>query len=362
VPGWLGVRFSFLTKPSSGASGGDGGSAWCYCWRRWSMRRTPSVAVDDFSRHADLFFLTHAHVDHMRGLTDGFAQPIHCTEQTASLLQLRFPRVKTVELECYRSLLLDGLVVTCIPAAHCPGSVMFKFESETKVWLHTGDFRFDPRMLQEQHLTERAFDEVHLDTTFAWPEFEDIPTKRAGTAALLGLIEEHGADKQVYIECDMLGTEAVLTAVQGFFKSPAIHVVSEERRNVLQLLGIDGVTADAKASRFHFVPHLYLTGVERGEEGYIDRRDPSCLFIKPSMQFFRHKSVFAHSDKPCLQDGVWHCKYSLHSSMAELRQFVSGLRPKTLKATTSCDARLFRELVQLCRASEPQSALKKRRT
>ncbi len=328
------------------------------------MRRAPVVAVDDFSRPADLFFLTHAHTDHMKSLNDSFAGVVHCTRVTASLVHARFPRVHVAELIFYQPLQLAGVIVTAIPANHCPGSCMLKFESDSRLWLHTGDFRLDERMLREAHLVAQPFDEIHLDTTFARSEYEIVPSKRAATAALLQLIEEQGESKQVYVECDMLGTEPVLQAIQGYFKPDAVHVQSEARRATLQLLNIEGITHDATKSRFHFVPHQYLTGVERGEDGCLDKADSGCLFIKPSMQFFRHKSVYAHSGAPQLQDGVWHVKYSLHSSMGELRKFVAALKPKSLKATTACDAALFRELQSMCTVEEKEKerAAKKSRT
>lgn len=36
----------------------------------------------------------------------------------------------------------SSIVVTAIPACHCPGSVMFLFEQENKRILYTGDFRY----------------------------------------------------------------------------------------------------------------------------------------------------------------------------------------------------------------------------
>lgn len=35
----------------------------------------------------------------------------------------------------------SNLTVTAIPAAHCPGSVMFLFEQDDQKILYTGDFR-----------------------------------------------------------------------------------------------------------------------------------------------------------------------------------------------------------------------------
>jgi mRNA degradation ribonuclease J1/J2 len=47
--------------------------------------------VDNFGNDAAVFFLSHAHTDHMTGLAHGWARgPLYTTEQTRLLLLQRF--------------------------------------------------------------------------------------------------------------------------------------------------------------------------------------------------------------------------------------------------------------------------------
>lgn len=84
------------------------------------------------------------------------------------------------------------LRVTAIPANHCPGSVMFLFETlvDGSVGyriLYTGDFRFEDVELSSirslhQSTSEAvprplAFDEMYLDTTFCHPKYKSFPKR-----------------------------------------------------------------------------------------------------------------------------------------------------------------------------------------
>ena len=76
------------------------------------------------------------------------------------------------------------LRVMAIPVNHCPGSVMFHFEtlnssgdSVTRRILYTGDFRFEDQPLTSLvglHSTTTLrpldIDEMYLDTTFCHPK------------------------------------------------------------------------------------------------------------------------------------------------------------------------------------------------
>ena len=47
------------------------------------------INVDDFSKGAAVYFLSHAHEDHLKGLRDNWNEgPIYCTEITKQLILL----------------------------------------------------------------------------------------------------------------------------------------------------------------------------------------------------------------------------------------------------------------------------------
>lgn len=133
------------------------------------------------------------------------------------------------------------LTVTPLDANHCPGSVMLLFESTVGTILHTGDFRFDPCMLDHPALKGKTVDQLYLDNTFAHPRFDFPP--RAVAANLIGDIIERHPGHTVVVAIDTLGKEELIQALAEMF---ACQVSCGERRyRLMQLLGLDAcVTLD----------------------------------------------------------------------------------------------------------------------
>lgn len=344
-----------------------------------SICASSHVSVDFFLRDASVYLLSHAHVDHMKGLDERFCGEIWSTEITKQLLLLRFPKIDSSRvhtLDFFEPTFLDraGVNVTCIPANHCPGSCMFIVESDKFKTLFTGDFRFDPAMLEEPML-KGPFDEVILDTTFAEPIFERLPSKEEAVRQVLSLIQSSSPSRQVFLECDMLGTEPVLEAIVERFGCK-VHIQNADRYAQLLMLGMEGkVTLDEAQSRFHCVPFTTLTAVANGDSKLlskrsfsqgsnvsIPKRDEGGLFIKPSVQFFKHKSLTlpeAFLSKPTCMDGVYHVLYSGHSSFSELKQFSKHVAAPRLRALASCPSRCLSDLLLLSRqSSDPKTLLK----
>jgi DNA cross-link repair 1B protein len=121
-----------------------------------------------------VFFLTHAHTDHLQGLRkDWTAGPLYASAVTKSLILQKFGMSPAVVvcfghlccsiLACFsvvwnavlqnalpldepQTLYLDdaktqSVRVTFMDANHCPGAVMILFEGFFGTYLHTGDFR-----------------------------------------------------------------------------------------------------------------------------------------------------------------------------------------------------------------------------
>ena len=86
--------------------------------------------------------------------------------------------------DCQKGGSMYQLRVMAIPVNHCPGSVMFRFEtlnssgdSVTRRILYTGDFRFEDQPLTSlvglhsaTMLRPLDIDEMYLDTTFCHPK------------------------------------------------------------------------------------------------------------------------------------------------------------------------------------------------
>lgn len=85
-----------------------------------------------------------------------------------------------INLKLYTEYNIKGRIVTLIEANHCPGAVMFIFKSPSCTVLHTGDFRYRPKMLIDIERFTVANDGsgigyVHMDNTFGTDE-EEFPS------------------------------------------------------------------------------------------------------------------------------------------------------------------------------------------
>ena len=119
---------------------------------------------DEFSHS----FLSHAHSDHMAGISS-FRPPrvLHCSEITGKLVALKYPKVALAIQTHQFSVLfeVEGFTVVLIPANHTPGSSMFLFMRNGKRILFTGDFRAEPNVI-ENVCPYGPIDQLFVDSTF----------------------------------------------------------------------------------------------------------------------------------------------------------------------------------------------------
>ncbi|XP_030856288.1 protein artemis isoform X3 [Strongylocentrotus purpuratus] len=200
------------------------------------MVEYPQIAIDRFQGDAVLrargYFLSHCHTDHMVGLSSKkFADRLkcnphirlYCSEVTyeflltddkykhlqASLSSLPIEQTSTVALVNEFNGQEEKLLVTLLPAGHCPGSVMFLFEGDQGTVLYTGDFRLakgEAARMEPLHSGSRVKDiiSVYLDTTFCVPEAMYIPSRGESKDALLDLVDSHiskSAGHMVKLNC-----------------------------------------------------------------------------------------------------------------------------------------------------------------
>ncbi|XP_036163204.1 protein artemis isoform X4 [Myotis myotis] len=172
------------------------------------MAEYPSISIDRFDREnlrARAYFLSHCHKDHMKGLRAPALKRrlecslkvyLYCSPVTKELLltspKYRFweKRIISIEIETPTQISLvdeasgekEEIVVTLLPAGHCPGSVMFLFQGDNGTVLYTGDFRLakgEAARMELLHCGGRVKDiqSVYLDTTFCDPKFYQIPSR-----------------------------------------------------------------------------------------------------------------------------------------------------------------------------------------
>ncbi|XP_058079465.1 uncharacterized protein LOC131227689 isoform X2 [Magnolia sinica] len=128
------------------------------------------------------WFLSHFHTDHYQGLTRGFCRgKIYCSSITACLVNMKIgvPWDRLQVLPLNEKINIAGVNVTCLDANHCPGSVIILFEPpNSKVVLHTGDFRFTEEMTRIPVFQSCSIHTLILDTTYCNPQY-DFPKQEA---------------------------------------------------------------------------------------------------------------------------------------------------------------------------------------
>ena len=161
-----------------------------------------NIRIDNFQYMRNdltqyVFFLSHCHTDHIIGLHSSWNYgKIYSSIISKKLICAQFPHLKDyvigLEMDQEHWIYIDeghkeGINVVLMDACHCPGAVMLLIKGKFGTVLHTGDFRYHPEMLKHpllcpldrQNLNMKAItvdvDYLHLDNTFANPEF-DFPS------------------------------------------------------------------------------------------------------------------------------------------------------------------------------------------
>lgn len=311
----------------------------------------------DAKRH---HFLTHAHRDHLSGISSRSSHPVYATKITKSIVLRYFGQVDGsvfVGIEVGERLVvkdIDGdFTVTAFDANHCPGAVMFLFEGEFGNILHTGDCRLTPDCLQNfpmKFISKKGKDNAYhldylfLDCTFGRCHIK-IPSKESSIQQVINCIWKHPNAPVVYLACDMLGQEEILIEVSRTFGS---KIYLDETNNsdcyhILSLIAPEILSEDA-TSRFQVIegfPRLSERASQQLTEAHA-KLQPGPLFIRPSTQWYANNNQLAITqvDKLNLSEamkdefGIWHVCYSMHSSRDELEWALHLLQPKWVISTT----------------------------
>lgn len=106
--------------------------------RRWMENGL--ISVDRWSDGSQIYFLTHMHSDHTKGLSSQWSKgPLFCSRLTAKLFPFKFPKfnfslLRVLEIGLWHSISLISpssgsrkvIKVMAIDAHHCPGNQSFK--------------------------------------------------------------------------------------------------------------------------------------------------------------------------------------------------------------------------------------------
>eukprot|EP00960_Hanusia_phi_P029371 747919-Hanusia_phi.AAC.3 len=327
--------------------------------------------IDDFSGDADVFFLTHIHNDHLGGLHDGWNRGrVCCSKQTFALLKTKF---KGLNSSCFEVVEMNrshiirinskvALSIFAINANHTPGSVMFHVSGSFGNRLHSGDFRFDPKI----HNTDNfpclsRVDELYLDTTLFHPSWSFSLTKEQSCEIIVNIIREFGSDREIHLVLDYFGQESIIKAIYKAFEEKIFvnleaHL-NAQTRHVWTAWSRSShikhaVTTKKDSSvRFHACstrrPRAHSNPAPLDEEDnctvYMvkktfckERKQKFPIIIRPSTLAFSRKDCEQENDeflktgpivRVCFEDGrldqygIFRVFYSMHATHSELCNF-----------------------------------------
>ncbi|KAM5234989.1 protein artemis [Ctenodactylus gundi] len=373
------------------------------------MAEYPNISIDRFDREnlrARAYFLSHCHKDHMKGLRApalkrrlecSLKACLYCSPVTKELLltnpKYRFweKRIVAIEIETPTQISLvdeasgekEEIVVTLLPAGHCPGSVMFLFQGSNGTVLYTGDFRLakgEAARIELLHSGGRVRDiqSVYLDTTFCNPKFYQIPSREECLNGILELVRSwitRSPYHVVWLNCKAAyGYEYLFTNLSEEL-GVQVHVDKLDMfRNMPDIL--HHLTTD-RNTQIHACRH------PRAEE-YFQWNKLPCGFtsknkiplhtisIKPSTMWFGERSRKTNVIVRTGESSYRAC-FSFHSSYSEIKDFLSYIcpvnaYPNVIPVGTTMDK--VREILKLlCRSSQrtvpkykPLGKLKRART
>ncbi|KAM9228651.1 LOW QUALITY PROTEIN: protein artemis [Dugong dugon] len=367
------------------------------CAKKSSEKKKVFVIVDFFF----FFFL-----DHMKGLRAPTLKRrlecslkvyLYCSPVTKELLltnpKYRFWEKRTISIEVETPTQIplideasgekEEIVVTLLPAGHCPGSVMFLFQGNNGTVLYTGDFRLakgEAARMELLHSGGRVKDiqSVYLDTTFCDPRFYQIPTREECLNGILELVRgwiTRSPYHVVWLNCKAAyGYEYLFTNLSEQF-GVQVHVDKLDMfRNMPDIL--HHLTTD-RSTQIHACRH------PKAEEYFQWNKLPCgmtsknriplhTISIKPSTIWFGERTRKTHVIVRTGESSYRAC-FSFHSSYSEIKDFLSYIRPMNAYANvipvgTTMD-KVTEILKPLCRSSQstepkykPLGKLKRART
>ncbi|XP_016281532.1 protein artemis isoform X2 [Monodelphis domestica] len=231
----------------------------------------------------------------------------------------------------------EEVVVTLLPAGHCPGSVMFLFQGNNGTVLYTGDFRLakgEAARMEFLHSGSRVKDiqSVYLDTTFFDPKFYQIPSRVECLKGILELVRNWitlSPYHVVWLNCKAAyGYEYLFTNLSEEFGTQ-VHVNKLDMfKNMPDIL--HHITTD-RNTQIHACRH------PQAEEFFHWNRLPCGIIsktgiplhvisIKPSTMWFGERTRKTNVIVRTGQSSYRAC-FSFHSSYSEIMDFLSYIRP-----------------------------------
>ncbi|XP_041059264.1 protein artemis isoform X2 [Carcharodon carcharias] len=340
------------------------------------MQEYPSASIDRFDRDnllAKAYFLSHCHKDHMKGLRApalkrrlecSLKLKLYCSPVTKEIL-LTSSKYKfwendiiAIEVETPTQISLvdeatgekEDILVTLLPAGHCPGSVMFLFEGVGGTVLYTGDFRLakgEAARMELLHSGGRVKDiqTVYLDTTFCDPRFYQIPSREECLNGILELVRSWitiSSYHIVWLNCKAAyGYEYLFTNISEEF-SLKVHLNKLDMFNNMPEI-LHHVTTDRATQHDEdFIRGNRLPCGITAKDGTPLR----IISIKPSTMWFGERSKKTSVIVRTGESSYRAC-FSFHSSFSEIKDFLSHVQPVRIHPNVVPMGRNFEDVKEI---------------
>ncbi|ENN79205.1 protein artemis [Dendroctonus ponderosae] len=306
------------------------------------VEEIPGISIDRFdgiNTESAVLFLSHCHTDHMKGLDNERVQSsiiednkyLYLTSISATIIKNRYPilanNLKELTIEHANSVPVgdEYISVTCVPAGHCPGSVMFLFETKNACILYTGDYRMAAsdfkkfKCFYDDFGLVKRIDKVYLDTTFFLESYQTFPKRQDSLAALCKIISDWtAADPENYVSLDLpaqYGYEYVFKEIYSRCLMP-VHVSSDKFEFYSKIPELDKcVTTNPSVTKVH-------NWTYDGPSGKIRRIKLSALrWTSDNLK----KGVIEVD-----QNYKFYVCYSTHASYQEGAALIEFLKPKNI--------------------------------
>lgn len=313
------------------------------------IKEINGISVDRFdgeNMNSTCFFLSHCHSDHMRGLSALNFQDklikenkfLYLSNISAIILRALAPnianQIKELPLEEITSIPVEKkyISVTCIPAGHCPGSVMFLFETNDVCVLYTGDYRISTSDITKFKCFYDAFGNIkpvhniYLDTTFFMESYFALPKREDSLSELCKLILSWiSQDPENCIKLDLrakYGYEYVFKEIYNICKMP-VHVDIEKFDFYSVIPELDKcVTTNGSSTRIHNCRYMQKETCEQCNK-------EKLRIIKLSA-FRWENNDFKRGLCDVDEQGIFYVCYSTHASYQEGIALLDFLKPKDI--------------------------------
>lgn len=230
----------------------------------------------------------------------------------------------------------EGVSVVLMDAHHCPGAVMFLFKGRMGTVLHTGDFRFHPRMLDHPLLVPQEkrnrmqnpdsakddgraitvdVDYLHLDNTFANPEY-DFPSREEAYLGLKDIVQKHPKYRVMLFSYNLGKEEVMLNLAKDF---ETLIVVDEDRMRKVKQMNLKPYmfTTDPSEGWIHVKNIKDLKNMDIEDA---NKEEPTIFIILTGWNDKYNRNLPFYFKVP----------YSSHSNFRELERFVRAVCPRNL--------------------------------